>query len=255
MKPSLRTFSNALRTAALLLAAAGITACAVVPALAQRIRNLVQRPTLVEYDPPALSVDTSPLEQAGCTLSAPWWTCPEGGPKDEWGCEVLQSVSPLLGGLDPAPLAACIVRGHDALPEGEFLYSTGCAYPGYIRYVVAENGSLRLVHNLEELRALAAPIETPEEALSYALASQGLSALYDLSIDSSFRYQTRTLEETHVETTNEGYRVLLFNDYLCGCGPHTTFAVPVEVSRGGEVMRLEPQPIFQNPEYDGLCVD
>ena len=255
MKPSVCILSKALRTAALLLAAAAVTACAVVPALAQRIRNLVQRPTLVEYDPPALSVDTSPLEEAGCTLSAPWWTCPAGSPQEEWGCEVLQSVSPLLGGLDPAPLAACIVRGYDALPEGEYLYSTGCAYPGYIRYVVAENGSLRLVHNLEELRALAAPIETPEEALSYALASQGLSALYDLSIDSSFRYQTRTLEETHVETTNEGYRVLLFNDYLCGCGPHTTFAVPVEVSRGGEVMRLEMQPLFQNPEYDGLCVD
>ena len=109
--------------------------------------------------------------------------------------------------------------------------------------------------NTDELAKLFAPIETPEEALSYAIATTGLSAVYDTDLPRSYRFLVDKIEDTHVAQTSTGYEVFLYDDYLCGCGPHTVSLVKVQVTTEGKVSLMEPVPVFQDPKNDDLCID
>ena len=55
--------------------------------------------------------------------------------------------------------------------------------PQMVRYIVYQEGQFRLVSTFDEFRALYAPIESADEALSYALATTGLSARYNLKVE------------------------------------------------------------------------
>ena len=148
----------------------------------------------------------------------------------------------------------CVVNnpGHDQSLTG--VYKTGCLMPQLVRYLVFQDGKFKLTASLEAFRALYAPIESADEALSYALAVTGLSAQYNLKAG-AMRYKVSVLEDTHVEQSGEGFNVHLFYYQLCGCGPHGTSAVEVTVSRSGEVQQGERRLIFEDPSQDGLCVD
>jgi len=164
-----------------------------------------------------------------------------------------------LGGLDPdLPVMACraaFTPGEERMQPGEFLYNDGCLLPDYIWLVIWQDGNYRLLKNIEDLKAVYAPIETPEEAYSYAIAATGLDAHFDLEPVPGFRYHVTGLEETYIEETGDGYRAHLFYYRLCGCGPHTTSAVAVDVGRDGSIQVGEFMPLFEDPEQDGLCVD
>ena len=142
------------------------------------------------------------------------------------------------------------------LPHGRPAFEPGIPQPDqYIRYLVLFEGQIQLVDSVDGLASLFAPIDSAEEALSYAVATSGLSALYDINETPDLKLYTTPVEETFVKETGDGYLVHLFHTYLCGCGPHIVRSMDVTVSKDGTITISEPVEAFSDPQYDGLCVD
>lgn len=182
-----------------------------------------------------------------------------------FGCDEIQAPSSLIGGLDPSyPIAICALRyipgeGTEELAaeieSGQFFYYTGGLFGSYVRYLISQNGEFVLLKTEEDLRTLFAPIESPDEALSYVLAVRNLSAYYGLQYDPAYEYEVDTIEDTYVTPDADGYLVHLFHDQTFGCGPHWTSTVDVHVSVEGNIEERSGRQSFRNPDLDELCVD
>ena len=116
-------------------------------------------------------------------------------------------------------------------------------------------GQLRILKSIGDLGQTYAPIESEDEALSYALAATGLGVRYGLTAQTDLRYFVNRLEDTNVQQIPQGYQVHLFDYKVCGCGPHPTYAVDVLVTNDGQVRELNREKIYEDPAEDGLCVD
>lgn len=216
-------------------------------------------PVVQNYNPPSLIVEGIPPETAGCEVNEYSQTiCSPESPLGQLGCNELAIAGDFLGGLEPGlPLGLCLVvqPPGNSLPSGEYIYREGCMLPRYVRYVIQKDGQFQVLHSLDELKAIYAPITSENEALSYALAATGQSAYYGQIATKGWRYFVNQLEDTHVVATDKGYLVYLYDYQLCGCGPHTTEYVEVLVTSDGEIEETGRTPAFEDPEQDGLCVD
>jgi hypothetical protein len=99
-----------------------------------------------------------------------------------------------------------------------------------VRARVEQDGVSRMIRTQEELRDLFAPIESAEEALSYAMMATGYEAKYApedyrLAVPDNcdpgpqfYHYYTDVLEDTHVTEVINGYHVYLFtvSDMVAG---------------------------------------
>jgi hypothetical protein len=181
------------------------------------------------------------------------------------GCNDILVPSNLIGGLNPPyPLALCQIDLYSgtASPEieseieqGEFIYYLGGLSGSYIRYVIFQDSEYRLIETEDEFRAVYAPIESPDEALSYVLALTRYSAAYGMEYDSSMKYEVDTLEDTYVTSESDGYILHLYFHQFYGCGPHWTSAVDVHVSFEGVIKEVGQTQVFRDPTLDELCVD
>jgi len=179
------------------------------------------------------------------------------------GCDEIQGPSNLLGGLDPSyPIAVCAVHPGEGSEElraeiesGQFFYYTGGLFGNYVRYVIQQNGEFVYLKTEDDFRKIFAPIESPDEALSYVLAVRNLSAYYGLQYTPGYEYEVDTIEDTHVTPEADGYLVNLFHDQVFGCGPHWTSEVDVRVSIEGNVEEIASMAIFRDPNMDEMCVD
>ncbi len=219
---------------------------------------LSPRPKVINHAAPALTVDTGPFDRAGCEKISGYWRCPEGTPLKELGCDFIEA-SELLGGLSPTyPLVVCKTRqmpSADGPQMQTYLYNSGCLVKDLARLVVYKEGQFQLIRNLDELKAAFAPLDSPDEALSYALAATGLTPVYGIKVESGYRYFVSSLEDTHVVTGSDGYHVNLYRKQICGCGPHTFYKTEVIVDKDGNLKMSERQSILENPAEDGRCVD
>lgn len=161
----------------------------------------------------------------------------------------------LLGSLTPdLPMAAgtriqC-ASGEGVVPIGGLLGS--CR-----EYAVAEAGqNFRLFKDPSAFQAYFAPIETPAEAASYAIARSGAEWKSEFpELKESFRYYTRLIRRSRVETKADGYEVLLYAYAQFGCGPHNHYAVTYKVGRDGSFSEGARQTVWADPAGDGLCAD
>ncbi len=183
----------------------------------------------------------------------------------DFGCNEIQAPSNLIGGLDPSyPIIICGIRyipGEDSeeltaeIENGQFLYYTGGLFGAYVRYVIYQNGEFVLLKTEEDFRKQFAPIESPDEALSYVLAVRNLSAYYGIQYDPAYEYEVDSIEDTYVTSETDGYLVHLFYDQVFGCGPHWISEVDVYVSIEGNIEERNSQALFRDPNLDELCVD
>ncbi len=98
-----------------------------------------------------------------------------------------------------------------------------------------------------EFKAIFAPVESTDEALSYAMAMTSLSARYDIDPNANVDYLVEMIEESHAEETPDGYLVHLFDsDRKMGCDTHSFYAVKVLVTRDGEVHEAGCQEIYRS---------
>jgi hypothetical protein len=218
---------------------------------------LMSGPKVINHPAPALTVDTLPFQNAGCGVSPNYPPCEATSPLGELGCMTIRDTSPLLGGLSPAyPLVYCLSRYQRGKNDQDpALFHRACLAGQNYRLALYKDGQIQLVNDLAELQAAFAPIETTDEALSYALATTGLDPLFGYQRNSTFRYLTQQIEDTNVTPTGNGYLVHLFDGYLCGCGPHTFYSVDVTVTRDGQIEVGKRQPVSEDPKMDGLCID
>ncbi len=219
------------------------------------------RPKFINATPPALKMDLKPFEEMGCKadLEGKLRCSPSQPPFDRIGCYEIIPVSPLLGGLKPsATLMQCLLEPQPdvQVPESEYLFNQaqGCLVPSYVRYVLYKDRQFTLLKNLSQLKATFAPIETPEEALSYAMTATGFRALYGLK-DENMRYLVAEIADTNVKWVNGAYDVTLYSYNTCGCGPHAMNRRIVHVEPQGDVNADDPLPVWEDPTQDDVCVD
>ena len=215
---------------------------------------LKRKPDIIHHDPPVLSVDDSYFISTKCYNDL---SClPDGLISTNPQYDHLGKASDMLGGLTPSvPLAVLTSNWYQTIPDVQFLYVKPCLSTRHVRYVVRVEGELVLLDSVESMAAVYAPIESVEEALSYALAATGYSAVYDLESTPNLKLLVEPLEETYVAETPDGYTVHLFDTFLCGCGPHVIRSIEVQVSREGKVTQSQPVDAFRDPAIDDLCVD
>jgi hypothetical protein len=215
-------------------------------------------PEVQNHPQPTMNVQLDAPWEQGCLSDDTAGGCLPGSPIAILGCDSIQPPGDMLGGLDPSfPIHLCLRRPQPgtALDRNAFLYKEGCLAVVYVRYVIWSEGDFKLVQSGADLAAQYAPIASPDEALSYALAATGLGVRYGLEPQQGYRYYVDELQDTHVLEVEDGYEVLLYDYEVCGCGPHTTYAVTVKVTHDGEIKEVLRKEVYEDPAEDGLCVD
>ncbi|MEP7135356.1 MAG: hypothetical protein ABI904_10530 [Chloroflexota bacterium] len=208
-------------------------------------------PKFINHSPPSLTVSSDAFNEGEIIVAM--------------GCDEIQAPSSQIGGLNPSyPIAICAIgynlgEGSEELraeiDSQQFFYYTGGLVGNYVRYIIQQNGEFVLLRTEADFRKVVAPIESPDEALSYVLAVRNLSAYYGLHYDPAYEYEVDTVEDTYVTSEAGGYLVHLFHDRVFGCGPHWTSEVDVRVTVEGNVEEAASKPIFRDPNMDELCVD
>ena len=158
-----------------------------------------------------------------------------------------------------------------ALPpekRDHLLKSEGCngPYCYWTRYVVKTGTGLQSLDTQADFKARYAPVESPEEALSFVLATtarvhvltqQSLShatapvtLVLGCAIPRTTRYQAQVtqIEGTTTKAIGDRYEVqhLIFDAYCNGSSSDTTaYAVDYEVSNAGELKELTRKPLYK----------
>ncbi len=203
----------------------------------------------------------SPFENIGCL----WKTdteaiCNQGSIPQKMGCDTLTKPSEYLGLLSPeSEFVICSYRA-DLTHQNDDqdlkgLWDSGCKTPWKQRLLVYNDGDYLLVSDHEDLKYNFAPVTSQDQALGYAIAATGFFPRFDLDGLDGFRILADPLQITNVQSSSEGFELILYSQQLCGCGPHTTFMQKVKVTQSGDVTILESTPAFENPAEDSLCVD
>jgi hypothetical protein len=207
-------------------------------------------PEVINHPKPDLTTDIQPFIDAGCGGENLYvMECAADSPLRTLGCDFL-SATTLSGGLDPPyPAAICLRRESSGEPPDPSSFKmTGCLMPLYQAVIVAVDGEFRLVSDPDDFQAYFEPIESEDEALSYAQLVTGLNAVYgrEVAQESSYIYRVDRIEDTHVVKTDEGYVVNLFSgaEPLCGCGTHTFYQRDVLVQPDGQVGIIQSTPLY-----------
>jgi hypothetical protein len=172
--------------------------------------------------------------------------------KDTFKVNGFEPVNDLTGSLNPKyPMVLAFER----YKYDNVLFYKGCiSVNGYALIIKAEDG-YHILRNRNDLKKFFAPIESKEEALSYAYISTGLFPAYKFEIGKSFRKFVSSVNTTYSIKKNGGYEVNLFDYKFCGCGPHPYFMVRYQISINGDIEKIETIKLYEDPLQDGLCVD
>lgn len=108
---------------------------------------------------------------------------------------------------------------------------------------------------IDELHMLYAPVDSPDEALSFALTIGDYSAYYGQTKKINYVYSVEELEDTYVKTTSDGYFVHVFYTPVFGCSPFETQAVDITVTFDGRVNVINSYPVYYDSSRPKECVD
>jgi hypothetical protein len=212
-----------------------------------------KQPSVIHHTAPTLKVNTDWIKKAGCPLKKYYsgrysGTCSSDSPLLKMGCEEIE-VRDLFGGL-PYPVVTCENYGSE--PLGTNYKEAGCYLSSHTETLLTFRNDTYQFIGTEEIRAMSVPIESPDEALSYVLATTDYYALYDIKPDSYSYYLVDEIEETFVQETQNGYLLHLFSDLdPCGCGDHYTDAVGILVSKDGVIKQIDSYHFYKS----NACAD
>lgn len=216
--------------------------------------SCVPSPRIVEHHKPDLHVDVEYFEDLNCFFET---GCQSILPED-LGYRIFwfERPSDMLGGLDPTfPMADALTLDFQHSPDIPAVYTGTCAATIYHNYVIYIDSEVRILDSKQELVDVFAPIESRNEALSFAIAATGYSPMYDLESIENIEIFVNRLEETNVKRVSGGYIVHLFDYSLCHCGPHFINEIDVLVSGNGETTVSEPVKSYRDTRFDNVCFD
>lgn len=201
--------------------------------------------------------DVSPFVDAGCINTGNWvLDCSSSPQLSGFSCDPMRAADG-LGGLSPnVPIAECEFMDRAWIEGTEpGIIRTGCMAPFFRSYVIVEDGAFRQISSKEEFVKSFAPVETPEEALGFAIALTKAFPIYEPDIPIGFKVFADEIRGTYAEETDAGFKVHLFYSEYCGCGNHPVYAVDYLVTRDGQVSQSSMEKMFEDPKLAGLCVD
>lgn len=171
-----------------------------------------------------------------------------------------------LGGLQPAPVLAEATMGQ--CDNGVGLVNLGGKLRSCKVLLLEKEGKSSLLDTPAKFKQAFAPVESAEEALSFATAltaafplyefdkrAPGRSAQGSINLMPEFRYFSSSFVPTTVKKEGSDYLVQLFKYQQFGCGPHPYSAVTYRVTPAGEVSEMSNTKLVEDPNFDGLCVD
>jgi hypothetical protein len=237
----------------------------------------VANPTFVNHPQPSLpenpALEFAVFQDAGCPENQyGFHRCGKDSLLRALGCEEIATPPEFAALLQPSyPLAQCMnsasggsdsaefdwvgVSGYTYSSDGPFFFRDGGLASVFVRYVVFVEGRFELIETEDEFRSIFAPIETPEEALGYAVTATGLWTSFGQTPTSFYVYYAGEIEDTHVDVVADGYLVHLFHIEVFGCGPHWTHAIDFVVTPDGHITQVRKEPVYRHPAQDGICVD
>lgn len=223
------------------------------PPAAPTVEMPATGPKVTRFD---LHIDREPLLKLRCKVTGDALVCGTSSNARAEGitCGESSQANDLLGGLSPkAAITGCdlLARGG----EGQGLYRSGCRFSTWHRYVVAEDNRLLLLDTKEAFVRRFAPVETPAEALAFAVAMTDDKALFTIELPKDAEVFLKTIEPTSVEPVADGFRVRLYGYQFCGCGPHNHLAIDYLITRAGEVRELASTPAWRDPKLEKICID
>jgi hypothetical protein len=214
----------------------------------------------VNHIKPDLKVDFSPFENVGCEVDWPgFFSCSDQSTLGKIGCQKIEE-NDLLGGLTPSyPIAVCRYWFY---PPGSRNVPTTECFSSYLnpgdfvlcnRFIIFKDGKYSLIKNLDQFRNIFAPVDSPAEALSFALTDDSLFVEYGLTYHDTFKYSVPKVEDSFVSTVDDGFLVHVFDIPEYGCSPYDLEAVEVKVTRDGQTIIINRSPVYHNPSGGGMC--
>jgi hypothetical protein len=216
-------------------------------------------PHIVHHKKPNLSVDVSPFVTSDCADEYGGYACAPLPAAQSLGCSSLLP-QPLFGGLTPQyPIIVCRM-GRPGLPPwedpipGECIYTNGGLGISCYQYIIYKDNRFQRVDTMETFRGFFAPVDSPEEALGFALASGDYEAKYGQRKNHRLVYSVGEFEDTYVKAVPDGYIVQLFYTPLFGCPPFVTEAVEINVTYDGSITVMDRFPLYHD-EASKFCID
>lgn len=130
--------------------------------------------------------------------------------------------------------------------------------PVFNKYIVFPAAGFKVLNNPSEFRDFFAPIESSQEALSYAAALTGSYPMFRFEIPKGYKREASIIRSTYVEELPGpvgGYQVHLFDYKNGGCGPHYYYSIDYVITIDGTLREIARQNIWRDPKEDNLCVD
>lgn len=216
--------------------------------------------TLTSPNPlPEFKNDIAFFMDMGCSLeSGGSLNCKNPSPLTTSGCSKFHIPSSYLGGLNPAyPMIEC--SGWDQ-PDMDTVKPGSCYRNQFYNYAIALGGQyLAFLKSPADFIVMFAPVETPEEAISFAIALTRDYPLFDLTLDLTqvkLSIDKNDIELTHAEKTDDGYKVLLFSDEGCGCYYNVLLtANEYLVTEGGDVTLTNSYEVYHGADEAMICED
>ena len=125
------------------------------------------------------------------------------------------------------------------------------------KYIIVEtsNNKYELIDTNEKFKRFFAPVDSKEEALSFACALSNSEPKYDFSdIKDNFILYQQEINVTNVKELSNGYEVQLFLYQMTGCPPHYYYSTKYFVGKNGDVKEIERKKFYEDPN-DGGCRD
>jgi len=198
--------------------------------------------SVIEYPPLDWSINGQRLKDVGCEGKLQE-VCAE---LITLGCDEISGPRFYLGGLQPPYAVMECIHESGEPPNREYFKQQPGLDTRYRSYAIFQDGDFRLIIKRSEFKEIFAPVESTDEAISYAMAMTSLSARYDIDPNANVDYLVDVIEETHAEETVDGYLVYLFDwSHKMGCDIHPFYAVKVLVTREGDVHEVGRQEIYR----------
>ena len=211
--------------------------------------------TVIEYPALDWAMNGQRLKDTGC-VGKLQESCPQ---LLALGCDEISTPSFFLGGLQPPYAVMECIHENDQPPDKEYFKQLSGLDTRYRSYVINQDGKYRLIIKQSEFKEIFAPVESTDEAISYAMAMTSLQARFDIDPDANIHYLVDVIEETHAEETPDGYLVYLFDwSHKMGCDVHPFYAVKVLVTLQGDVHEVERQEIYTSYacfDFETLALD
>ncbi len=198
---------------------------------------------VTEYPNLDWSLNSQRIEATGC-LGELSESCAE---LIALGCDEAQAPPFYAAALQPDyPFMECIhARGEPA--DLTYFRQLNGLDQRYRTYAILQDDRYRLMIKKTEFQVTFSPVESADEALSFAMALTGLGTRFDLQSLEGVEFLVETLSETHVEETPDGYLVYLFDwSHQMGCDTHPFYAVTVLVTPEGEVREIARDEIYRS---------